>query len=95
VEKETSEDGVDKEKTRDCDPAQSALVNGESLGTAEPKPRWIVAIERWRALPPEERARIHREAIPRHVARSMAMEGECDEVEMERYLREYLATRRK
>ena len=38
--------------------------------------RWIEAVERWRALSPEERRHRHLEAIPRHVANSMAMEGE-------------------
>jgi len=40
------------------------------------KPPWVKAIERWRSLPEEERRRRHLEAIPRHVANSMAMEGE-------------------
>ena len=39
-------------------------------------PDWMQAIERWRLLPPEERLRRHWQAIPRHVANSMAMEGE-------------------
>ena len=38
--------------------------------------RWMEAVQRWRELPPEERRRRHLEAIPRHVANSMAMEGE-------------------
>ena len=38
--------------------------------------RWMEAVKRWRRLPPEERRRRHLEAIPRHVANSMAMEGE-------------------
>ena len=37
---------------------------------------WMEAIEHWRSLPEEERRRRHLEAIPRHVANSMAMEGE-------------------
>lgn len=41
-----------------------------------PDTNWIEAIERWRSLPAEERRRRHLEAIPRHVANSMAMEGE-------------------
>lgn len=40
------------------------------------KEKWIEAIERWRRLPAEERKRRRLEAIPRHVANSMAMEGE-------------------
>ena len=39
-------------------------------------PDWMQAIERWRLLRPEERLRRHWQAIPRHVANSMAMEGE-------------------
>ena len=38
--------------------------------------RWMEAVQRWRELPPEEQRRRHLEAIPRHVANSMAMEGE-------------------
>ena len=38
--------------------------------------KWMQATEHWRSLPPEERRRRHLEAIPRHVANSMAMEGE-------------------
>ena len=41
-----------------------------------PDTRWIEAIERWRGRLPEERRRRHLGAIPRHVANSMAMEGE-------------------
>ena len=41
-----------------------------------PDTQWMEAIERWRSLSPEERRRRHVEAIPRHVANSMAMEGE-------------------
>lgn len=39
-------------------------------------PDWMQTIERWRLLPLEERLRRHLQAIPRHVANSMAMEGE-------------------
>lgn len=39
-------------------------------------PDWMQAIERWRLLPPEERLRRNWQAIPRHVANFMAMEGE-------------------
>ena len=41
-----------------------------------PNAAWIEAVERWRKLPLEERRRRHLESIPRHVANSMAMEGE-------------------
>ena len=37
---------------------------------------WELPIKRWRQLPASERRRLHLEAIPRHVANSMAMEGE-------------------
>ena len=37
---------------------------------------WKQAIERWRALLREERARIRRGRIPLNVAESMAFEGE-------------------
>ena len=47
-------------------------------------------IGRWRSLPPEERRRRHVEAIPRHVANSMAMEGEPVD---EAWIRERLARR--
>jgi len=52
------------------------------------KPPWVKAIERWRSLPEEERRRRHLEAIPRHVANSMAMEGEPVD---EEWIREKLA----
>ena len=52
--------------------------------------RWLQAIERWRRLPPEERRKRHLEAIPRHVANSMAMEGEPVD---EAWIRERLARR--
>ncbi|MYD31103.1 MAG: hypothetical protein F4X01_05810 [Nitrospira sp. SB0661_bin_20] len=41
-----------------------------------PDNRWKETIKHWRTLPVEERRRRHLEAIPRHVANSMAMEGE-------------------
>ena len=53
-----------------------------------PKMNWIQAIEKWRSLPEEERKRRHLEAIPRHVANSMAMEGESVD---EAWIREWLA----
>ena len=37
---------------------------------------WMEAVARWRRLPMEERRRRHLQAIPHHVANSMAMEGE-------------------
>ena len=37
---------------------------------------WTKKIERWRALPPEEQARVRRSRIPLNVAESMAFEGE-------------------
>ena len=52
--------------------------------------RWMEAVQRWRQLPPEERRRRHLEAIPRHVANSMAMEGEPVS---ETWIREQLARR--
>ena len=55
-----------------------------------PDTRWTEVIERWRNLPPEERRRRHIEAIPRHVANSMAMEGEPVD---EAWIRERLARR--
>ena len=53
-----------------------------------PETKWTQAVKRWRSLPPEERRRRHLEAIPRHVANSMAMEGEPVE---EAWIREQLA----
>jgi len=50
----------------------------------------LEAINHWRSLPVEERRRLHLEAIPRHVANSMAMEGEPVD---EEWLRERLARR--
>ena len=41
-----------------------------------PDEEWIEAIKKWRSLPAEEKRRRRLEAIPRHVANSMAMEGE-------------------
>lgn len=38
--------------------------------------KWTRMIQHWRSLPLEERRRQHLEAIPRHGANSMAMEGE-------------------
>lgn len=38
-----------------------------------PDSDWEEAIRNWRALPEEERRRLHLAAIPRHVANSMAM----------------------
>ena len=49
---------------------------------------WMAAIERWRSLPAEEHRRRHLKAIPRHVANSMAMEGEPVD---ETWIRERLA----
>ncbi len=49
---------------------------------------WIEAVEYWRSLPAEEKQRRRLEAIPRHVANSMAMEGEPVD---EEWIREYLA----
>ena len=37
---------------------------------------WKQIIERWRALPPKDQARIRRDRIPLNVAESMAFEGE-------------------
>ena len=55
-----------------------------------PENDWREAVERWRSLSPEERRRLHLEAIPRHVANSMAMEGEPVD---EAWIRERLARR--
>ena len=41
-----------------------------------PNNQLLEAVQQWRKLPPDERVRQHIEAIPRHVANSMAMEGE-------------------
>lgn len=51
--------------------------------------KWREAVERWRKLPLHERRR-HLEAIPRHVANSMAMEGEPVD---EAWIRERLVQR--
>ena len=53
-----------------------------------PNAAWIEAVERWRKLPPKEKRRRRLEAIPRHVANSMAMEGEPVD---EEWIRERLA----
>ena len=55
-----------------------------------PDNHWIKAIEHWRSLPEEECQRRHQESIPRHVANSMAMEGEPVD---EAWIRERLALR--
>ena len=55
-----------------------------------PDTRWMEAVDRWRSLSREERRRRHLEAIPRHVANSMAMEGEPVS---EAWIRERLARR--
>ena len=52
--------------------------------------QWMQAVERWRSLPQEERRRRHLEAIPRHVANSMAMAGEPVD---EAWIRERLVRR--
>lgn len=49
---------------------------------------WIEAVEYWRSLPAKEKQRRRLEAIPRHVANSMAMEGEPVD---EEWIRERLA----
>ena len=49
---------------------------------------WIETIDRWRALPPEEKLRRNWEAIPQDVAQSMAFEREPVPVER---IRETLA----
>ena len=41
-----------------------------------PRIDWKQAIERWRALPPAEQQARQIQAIPRHVANSMAFEGD-------------------
>ena len=43
---------------------------------------WKQAIERWRALPQEERARIRRSRISLNVAESMDFEGEPVDLRM-------------
>ena len=55
---------------------------------------WKRSIRRWRQLPPEEQLRIRLSRIPRHVARSMAFEGEpVDEQMLERELNRLLKER--
>ena len=55
---------------------------------------WIKSVERWRNLPIQERYRLHLEAIPRHVANSMAMEGEpVDEALIREQLEYYIQLR--
>ncbi len=55
--------------------------------------QWKEAIARWRRLPPEERRRCHLEAIPRHVADFMAMEGEpVSEERIRKHLESLLST---
>ncbi len=55
-----------------------------------PDNSWKEAIKRWRNLSEEERRNRHLEAIPKHVANSMAMEGEPVD---EEWIREQLAHR--
>ncbi len=43
---------------------------------------WKQAIERWRALPQEERVRMRRGRIPLNVAESMEFEGETVDFRM-------------
>ena len=38
--------------------------------------KWVIAIQQWQALSPEEQTRIRCRNLPRKVARSMAFEGE-------------------
>jgi hypothetical protein len=45
---------------------------------------WKKAIENWRRLTPKQRFQRHLAAIPRHVALSMAMEGEPVDEELVR-----------
>ena len=55
-----------------------------------PNNQLLDEVERWRKLPPDERLRQHLEAIPSHVANSMAMEGEPVD---EAWIRERLVRR--
>jgi len=57
------------------------------------KPRdWRTVVEAWARLSPEEQLRRRLARIPKHVARSMAFEGEPVDVEMlRRYLDELLS----
>ena len=51
-------------------------------------------IQHWRSLPLAERRRRHLEAIPRHAANSMAMEGEpVDEARIRERLARWIRTR--
>ena len=43
---------------------------------------WQQVIERWQALPPEERSRLSRARIPLNVAESMAFAGEPVDLKM-------------
>ena len=43
---------------------------------------WKQVIERWQALPPEERSRLSRARIPLNVAESMAFAGEPVDLKM-------------
>lgn len=43
---------------------------------------WMQVIERWQALPIEERSRISRSRIPLNVAESMAFAGEPVDLKM-------------
>ena len=49
---------------------------------------WIHAIENWRRLSAEERRHRHMEALPRHVANSVALEGKLVD---EEWIRQWLA----
>ncbi len=52
--------------------------------------KWTQKIQHWRSLPLKGRRRRHLEAIPRHAANSMAMEGEPVD---EAWIRQRLASR--
>lgn len=56
-------------------------MSARQRGRIMPFMDWKQAIERWRALPREERVRIRRSRIPLNVAESMAFEGEPVEAE--------------
>lgn len=43
---------------------------------------WKQKIERWRALPPAQQARLRRSRIPLNVAESMAFEGEAVDLKL-------------
>jgi hypothetical protein len=72
-------------------------VNYASYQNNVPSPtirimNWIQAIHRSRMLSPEEQARIHLQRLPRHIAVSMAMEGEpVDEAYIKTCLESHLA----